>query len=215
MDSENGLRQELAELNLLLRGLAQVPAFPAELLKLIYGKVESISRLSNQLEDPGSSVEQDDVCSSLPEASDVNQSENNNQEDFKSDFFTKLEKSDQAFVQVVDMSSHEQHFYKEPDLPLQQTRTRINEQVAKLRLIDLTKSLTLNDRFRYQREFFENDSRKMTEVFSVINKTQSMEEALDYFREVCSVDESTDCFQDFCAMLQLHFANDAEGYLSN
>jgi len=215
MDSENGLRQELAELNLLLRGLAQVPAFPAELLKLISGKVESISRLSNQLENPGSFVEQDDVCCSSPEASDVNQSENNNQEDFKSDFFTKLEKSDEAFVQIVDMSSHEQPFYKESDLPLQQTRTRINEQVAKLRLIDLTKSLTLNDRFRYQREFFENDPRKMAEVFSVINKTKSMEEALDYFRGVCSVDESTDCFQDFCAMLQLHFANDAEDYQSN
>ena len=39
MDSENELRHELAELNLLLRGLAKIPAFPAELLELISGKV--------------------------------------------------------------------------------------------------------------------------------------------------------------------------------
>ena len=215
MDSENGLRQELAELNLLLRGLAQVPAFPAELLKLISGKVESISRLSTQLEDQNSSVEQDDLFPLLPEAGDINQSENNNQEDFKSDFFVKLEKSEESFVQVLDVTSHEPKSYHESDASSQNTRTRINEQVAKLRLIDLTKSLTLNDKFRFQREFFENDPRKMSEVFSAINRTQTIEEALDFFRGVCSVDESTDCFKDFCVMLQLHFANEAESNLSN
>lgn len=215
MDSENGLRQELAELNLLLRGLAQVPAFPADLLKLISGKVESISRLSTQLEDQRSSVGQEDVSPLLTETVDVNQSENNGQEDFKSDFFIKLEKSEDSFVQVLDMTSHEPKSYHESESSPQNATTRINEQVAKLRLIDLTKYLTLNDRFRFQREFFENDSQKMSEVFSAINKTKTMEEALDYFRGVCSVDESTDCFKDFCVMLQLHFANEAEGNPSN
>ena len=59
MDSENRLRHELAELNLLLRGLAQVPGFPADLLELISGKIESISLLALKPEEqmPSDKVE--------------------------------------------------------------------------------------------------------------------------------------------------------------
>ena len=176
MDSENRLRHELAELNLLLRGLAQVPGFPADLLELISGKIESISLLALKPEEQ------------MP--------------------------SDKVETHLDNLSGGMETPPGEPDLyevtvqtaaapPL----TRINDRMGQMRLMDLARSLTLNDRFRFQRAFFENDPQRMSEVFSFINTTQSAEEALDYLRGVCTVDEHSDCFQDFSAMLHLHFAN--------
>jgi len=157
MDSEKRLRHELAELNLLLQGLAKVPAFPTELLELISGKVEFITQLLT----PSERTVQDVVYSDSSLTSELS--------------FSKPVK-------------------------------RMNEQLEQRRLKDLTKSLTLNDRFRFQREFFENDTQKMLDVFSAINDTTSMEEALDYLRGVCTVDEASDSYKDFCVMLDLHFS---------
>jgi len=157
MDSENRLRHELAELNLLLQGLAKVPTFPTELLELLSGKVEYMTQL-----------------------------------------MTPTELSVKDVVYSDSSMTSELKFSK----PVK----RINDQLEQKRLKDLTKSLTLNDRFRFQREFFDNDTQKMLEVFSAINATNSMEEALDYLRGVCKVDEASDCYKDFCVMLDLHFS---------
>jgi len=182
MDSENKLRHELAELNLLLRGLAQIPGFPADLLELISGKIESISLLALK---PEIQKPTDEVKTHLGNLSGER-----------------------------EILSGEPAFDKITAVEVQPTAVpplmRINDQMGQIRLMDLTKSLTLNDRFRFQREFFGNDPQKMSEVLSFINKTRSTEEALDYLRAVCTVDEHSDCFQDFSAMLHLHFA-DAPG----
>lgn len=66
--------------------------------------------------------------------------------------------------------------------------------------------LTVNDRFRFQRTFFENDVQKMKDAFSAIEEVSSVEEALTLMRTVCSVDEESDCFQDFSLMLHQFFA---------
>lgn len=157
MDSENRLRHELAELNLLLQGLAKVPAFPTELLELISGKMEFITQL---------------IIPSEVTVRDVVYSDSS-------------QTSDPTFSMPVK---------------------RLNDQLEQKRLKDLTTSLTLNDRFRFQREFFENDTQKMLEVFSALNETSTIEEALDYMRGVCNVDEASDCYKDFCVMLDLHFS---------
>jgi len=157
MDSENRLRHELAELNLLLQGLAKVPTFPTELLELLSSKVEYMTQLMT----PSKISVQNVVYSDLSMTSEPK--------------FSKPVK-------------------------------RINDQLEQKRLKDLTKSLTLNDRFRFQREFFDNDTQKMLDVFSVINDTTSIEEALDYLRGVCEVDEESDSYKDFCVMLDLHFS---------
>jgi len=179
MDSENRLRHELVELNLLLRGLAQVPGFPADLLELISGKIKSISLLALK-----------------PEAQMLTDEVEIHLDNLSGDMV--MSSGEPAFDEVTVV---EVHSTAAPHL------TRINDQMGQIRLMDLARSLTLNDRFRFQREFFENDPQKMSEVFSFINTTQSAEEALDYLRGVCTVDEHSDCFQDFSAMLHLHFAN--------
>jgi hypothetical protein len=171
MDSEKRLRHELAELNLLLKGLAQIPHFPAELLELIASKIANISLLIFKSEETLSDEKPIDSF-----------------EIFHEEMSTTIES-------VTEVSDHSFSV------------TRINDQMVQLRMTDLSKSLTLNDRFCFQREFFENDPEKMNEVFSAINKTKSVEEALIYFRGVCSVDEGSDIFKNFLLMLDIHFAN--------
>jgi len=166
MDTENRLSRELAELNLLVRGLAKIPAFPAELLELISAKVESILSLTSQ-------------------SNDMVEMEN----------FSEIE---------LIINNQEQPEIGSADVMYSDVQ-RVNDLLEQTRRIDFTRSLTLNDRFRFQREFFENDSQKMTEVFAAINETLTLEEALDYLRGVCTIDESFESFQDFYNMLSLHF----------
>ena len=166
MDTENRLSRELAELNLLVRGLAMIPAFPAELLELISAKAETISSLISQSND-------------LVEMESFSEIELiiNNQDQ------PEISSIESLFTDVQ----------------------RVNDLLEQTRRIDFTRSLTLNDRFRFQREFFGNDSRKMTEVFATINETQTLEEAIDYLHRVCTIDENSECFQDFYSMLSAHF----------
>jgi|GEM_PF-1910821 len=215
MDSENELRHELAELNLLLKGLARISAFPTELLELISDKIELINLLAIQKEKPRSSNEPELFPESLFN-SDFEDIERNpfghdygNQPD--SSFFEVITSMPSPAL-VPDKKSAEN-----TDVSLKKTVEsrfvtaatvgRINDQMEQKRMSDWGNFLTLNDRFRFQREFFENDPSKMDEALSAINETCSAEEAINYLREVYSVDEQSDCFHDFCMMLNLHFAN--------
>jgi hypothetical protein len=215
MDSENELRHELTELNLLLKGLAKIPAFPAELFELISDKVESISLLAMQKEKPKSSNEPE----LFPERMFDSEFEDIERNHFNHDYGTQ---PDSSYFEVITSMSvpvldPDKKSSENMDAPLKTTGEsrfsttvtveRINDQMEQRRMSDLAKSLTLNNRFRFQREFFENDPSKMAEALSVINETHSAEEAIDYLREVYSVDEESDCFHDFCMMLNLHFAN--------
>jgi len=69
----------------------------------------------------------------------------------------------------------------------------------------MKKSLTLNDRFLFQRELFGNDSEKMAEAFRGLSLTLNKEEAINYFRTICPDADKTDCFDEFCALLDRWF----------
>jgi hypothetical protein len=213
MDSEKELRNELAELNLLIRGLAKVPGFPAELLELISAKADSISRLALSTPvEPLFEEEEETLVSSFPveevtfaescspselvteaKSEDLDEEEDEGETDFEED--PDSEEEDEPVSSLVY------------DEAFSTSVKRVNEQLGELRLADLSKSLTLNDKFRFQRAFFENDSQKMSEAFSLINQTQSLEEALDFMRNTCIIDEESETFHDFCQMLNMHFAN--------
>jgi hypothetical protein len=69
----------------------------------------------------------------------------------------------------------------------------------------LSKSMSLNDRFRYQRELFQNDATKMAEMMAIIDSLSSMEEVQEYIRSSMDWDEEVEIVQDFYAMLEEHF----------
>ena len=86
-----------------------------------------------------------------------------------------------------------------------QPKEIINDRPEPKRIIDVAKSLTLNDRFRFQRELFDNDALKMTETFTLLNQAGNLNKALDLFSDVCPHGTEADCFPDFYLMLEEWF----------
>jgi hypothetical protein len=83
--------------------------------------------------------------------------------------------------------------------------TCVNDRKESKRLVDISKLLTLNDRFRFQREFFGNDAQKMATNLATMNQLGSLEDALAFFKEICPLGEDSDCFPDFYMMLEQWF----------
>ena len=48
---------------------------------------------------------------------------------------------------------------------------------------DFGKSLSLNDRFMFQRDFFQGNASEMNQAFSQLNEFQSLNETLEFFNE--------------------------------
>lgn len=71
---------------------------------------------------------------------------------------------------------------------------------------DLQRSMSLNDRFRYQRELFEGDNALMNEVLAALADMPSYDEALAMLRVDFAWDEEQPAVTDFYAMLQQYFS---------
>ena len=134
MDAVNRLEQEIKELKLLVLGLSKIPGFPSELLELINLRTENIYRLISSEQEINTLEEND--------ASIVITSE------IKEDITTIRETIHESRVTGSTKTFND---------VLSQTAC-INDRIEPKRLVDLSKMLTLNDRFRFQREFFGNDA---------------------------------------------------------
>lgn len=71
---------------------------------------------------------------------------------------------------------------------------------------DLQRSMSLNDRFRYQRELFEGDNALMNEVLTALADMPSYDEALAMLRVDFAWDEEQPAVTDFYAMLQQYYS---------
>ncbi len=72
---------------------------------------------------------------------------------------------------------------------------------------DLSKALSLNDRFRFRRDLFGDSPETMEQVLQDINTMQSMDEALSYLHKNYSQHSETESFADFCNLLNNHFSS--------
>jgi len=72
---------------------------------------------------------------------------------------------------------------------------------------DLSKALSLNDRFRFRRDLFGDSPETMEQVLQDINTMQSMDEALSYLHKNYSQHSETESFGDFCKLLNNHFSS--------
>ena len=67
--------------------------------------------------------------------------------------------------------------------------------------IEVKRSLSLNDRFFYQRELFDNNREAMSAVMNELNKLQTMEEVEEYLRENRSWDFENEHVKSFLELL--------------
>lgn len=77
----------------------------------------------------------------------------------------------------------------------------LNDTIETKRVVDMNKMMTLNDRFRFQREFFGNDSSRMNECLSIINGKETKDEAVEYFKGAYPESEKSDAYDEFIEML--------------
>jgi len=71
---------------------------------------------------------------------------------------------------------------------------------------DIFRLLTINDKFRFQRELFGNNPEKMKDVFSKINSFDNYSDAIDFFNDECFDYRETDCFTEFCGLIENKFS---------
>lgn len=72
-------------------------------------------------------------------------------------------------------------------------------------VVELSKSLSLNDTFRFSRELFAGDTDKMNLVLQRISKMNSLAEALNYVNSEIKVAEDNEMRKDFVEVLNKFF----------
>lgn len=189
MNSENGLLQEINEFRLLISGLSKIPGFPSELLELINIRAEKIVKLVN---------------------SNIEMNSENNTEVVKIKE-TEFQDEISMIIETIQESSFSGVNKTFNDV-LSQT-ARINDRIEPNKQADLSKMLTLNDRFRFQRVFYANDAQKMAQNLADMNRQGSLEEALNLFRKICPLGEESECFPDLYSMLEKRFPQKREDIL--
>jgi len=213
MNIENKLKREIDELQLLVRGLSKVSGLPAELLELISMHIDNIAELTADKTIAEPSI-------TPPLVSNVQESTL-----FKTPT-VKIPASDITKVEIPEVKVSEIASAKHDNIEIDtaekikvelvakkgqvlseifQPKEIINDRPEPKRMIDVAKSLTLNDRFRFQRELFDNDALKMTETFTLLNQAGNLNKALDLFSDICPHGTEADCFPDFYLMLEEWF----------
>lgn len=72
-------------------------------------------------------------------------------------------------------------------------------------VVSLKKAININDRFRYQKELFSNDSSLMNDAIEKLDAMNSLEVAKQYVSSF-NWDESSDVVSDFMALLEARFS---------
>lgn len=83
---------------------------------------------------------------------------------------------------------------------------RVDEMLTRREARELRKAFTLNDKFRFRRELFNNDNDKFRETLERIEHMQSNDEAVAYMTEVLGWNLDDEAPSDFAAIVANHFA---------
>jgi len=70
---------------------------------------------------------------------------------------------------------------------------------------ELSKGLSLNDRFRFSRELFNNDKDAMSRILLEISTMDSLDEVISYLSVHMEWDEENDAVNDFVELLKKYF----------
>ena len=83
---------------------------------------------------------------------------------------------------------------------------RVDEMLTRREARELRKAFTLNDKFRFRRELFNNDNDKFRETLERIERMQSNDEAVAYMTEALGWNLDDEAPSDFAAIVANHFA---------
>lgn len=184
MNSASPLLQEVRELRLLIDGLSRVASFPSELLELMRTKLDRLERMLLSGTGEGAVAFVDPPA---PEVKDALCKE-------------ELSMAVPSPPVVVPPVMVEPPKVDDSEMAAPAVDMGAAEQLDR---IDI--SLTLNDRFLFQRELFENDSQRMAAFFRDLSQQTSKTEALNLLKAQCAGCEQTEGFETLTALLDQWF----------
>lgn len=221
------MQKDLSELNVMLDGVAEWEHVPTAISRLALSKAENIvaslkelsSALSQQnresegklsedslLIDRYSSSKQEDSTLEISVSDDEQSCEVAEKEysvpennEVVSEYNEEQEKNLVATVaDMVDV---------QPSLnEIQQREVSVADSVMdKNKVTDLIQSISLGDRFRFQRELFSNNGEEMMQVFHDLNAMKSLDEAHTYLQKNFRWDKDNESVKDFYALLNRKF----------
>ncbi len=225
------MQKDLAELNVMLEGIGEWERIPAPIAKLALAKAENIVASLHdlaQMPQPTAEpkVEQKAIDNSVKETSQVEveaqpepqpmveeevaQPEIVVAESVEVSITTETVENEEETITVqetVAVSTVADLVDSQPSLNEVQKREEsvIDSVINKVKITDLIQSISLGDRFRFQRELFDNNGEQMMQAFHDLNATTSLEEAMRYIEKHFRWDAENESVKDFMALLNRKF----------
>ena len=118
---------------------------------------------------------------------------------------SKLEFAEDAMPETLaDVLNHERPDSLAERYEKQLAQKRLQNTLAAQRYADFSRALSLNDRFRYQRELFNNNREALSQLLAALDSMETWAEAEDYLSSY-QWDEELPVVQEFYAMIEQHF----------
>lgn len=200
---------DIKELYEMVKGLREEENIPRFIIKLTDGKVEKIknglNRLSVSENNPTVQTENKTV---QPDTIDQPIETMASTEPLQTEDITKNnipEISEPVAVPEIKTEETPQSILVKEKIVSSQTEI-LNESIEKRLIVDVRKALSLNDRFRFQRELFNNDAQYMNRTLDQIGSYTQLADVLDYLKETFHWDKENTHATDFIKIVIKKFS---------
>ncbi|MCI7338006.1 MAG: hypothetical protein MSH41_05375 [Bacteroidales bacterium] len=219
------IEKDIAELQTLTQGFAEMETFPQPLIDLAVTKVESLhhcltampeaARDSVRTEpemlapvpdeapvtvtEPAAVVEPEPTLIVEPEPIPEVCEDADNQPD------TDVAAPDETAAQIVAETIHKPETVIDA-FEKQQENESLAATIAHRPVTDLKRAISIADRFRFQRELFDNNGEQMATVLDALNQCTSLEQAEAYLEKHCALPPDKPATTDFVDLIKRRFA---------
>lgn len=217
------MQKDLSELNVMLEGIAEWERVPLSISRLALVKAENILSSLHELSELPTTIETADEnvtkeVLQVKQETEVTQL----QEEVTEEPIVPVEMCTEVDVMLKENDDVEEDVFVQESVTIttvadmvdvqpslneiQQREVSVVDSVLdKNKVTDLIQSISLGDRFRFQRELFSNNGEEMMQVFHDLNAMQSLDEAVTYLQKHFHWDMESDIVKDFYLLLNRKF----------
>ena len=219
------IEKDIAELQTLTQGFAEMETFPQPLIDLAVTKVESLrhcltampeaARDSVRTEPEMLAPVPDEAPITVPESAAVVEPEPTLVvepepipevcEDADNQPDTDVATPDETATQIVAETIHKPETVIDA-FEKQQENESLAATIAHRPVTDLKRAISIADRFRFQRELFDNNGEQMATVLDALNQCTSLEQAEAYLEKHCALPPDKSATTDFVDLIKRRFA---------
>ena len=219
------IEKDIAELQALTQGFAEMETFPQPLIDLAVTKVESLrhcltampeaARDSVRTEPEMPALVPDEAPVTVTESAAVVEPEPTLIvepepipevcEDVDNQPDTDVAAPDEIAAQIVAETIHKPETVIDA-FEKQQENESLAATIAHRPVTDLKRAISIADRFRFQRELFDNNGEQMATVLDALNQCTSLEQAEAYLEKHCALPPDKPATTDFVDLIKRRFA---------